>query len=160
MYGILRQDAVIIYSQLLSYFIYIRNLQLKQAWQSIHPTFKFFALALPFITIGWLYSNNQLLAGILAKSDFSHPIVLLDAIGQLALNLRFVYQWVYSEKRKSSLLPFGFWVISLGGSLCVIVYALYRVDPVLLVAQLLGIGVYARNVMLGRSGTKSKEISA
>lgn len=156
LYGILRRDAVIIFGQLLSYFIYIRNLQLKHAWESIQPPFKLFVLTLPLLTIGWLYSNSNILSSILAKNDYRQPMIVLGAVGQLVLNLRFVYQWAYSEKRKSSLLPFGFWIISIAGSLCVIVYAFYRMDPVLLVAQFLGLAVYSRNIMLGWNEEKLK----
>jgi lipid-A-disaccharide synthase-like uncharacterized protein len=156
-YGILRRDAVIIFGQLLAYFIYIRNLQLKHAWHSINRTLRFFALTLPIITIGWFYSNSHLFIAILKKNDLTQPIILLGAMGQLTLNVRFVYQWAYSERRKSSLFPFGFWVISIAGSLCVIIYALYRSDPVLLIAQLLGLGVYARNIMLGWNNASPKE---
>lgn len=156
-YGILRQDAVIIFGQLLSYFIYIRNLQLKDAWHSIHPAFRAFTLLLPVITIGWLYSNNNLVTIGAGIRDLTTPIILIGAIGQLMLNLRFVYQWIYSEKLKSSVLPFGFWAISVAGSVFVIIYASYRLDPVLLVAQLLGFGIYMRNIMLGWKETSSKE---
>jgi lipid-A-disaccharide synthase-like uncharacterized protein len=148
-YGILRDDMVIILGQTLSYFIYIRNLQLKNDWKKIFLFFRVILVLLPFVALGWVFfgSENKL-ALILAKNDFTHPIILMGTVGQLLLNLRFIYQWYYSEKHKSSLLPLGFWIISAAASVMILIYASYRIDPVLLVAQGMGIVVYARNIFL------------
>ena len=149
-YGVLRYDVVIIGGQLLSYIIYIRNLQLKEAWLTIPYMFRLFFQLAPVVTLGWLILfNPELMLQIELKNDFTQPIMVLGAIGQLMLNLRFLYQWYYSEKQGESLLPFGFWVISLIGSVLVVVYAVYRLDPVLLLAQGLGSIVYVRNMYLG-----------
>ena len=82
------------------------------------------------------------------KNDLSHPLLILGAIGQLMLNFRFLYQWYYSEKHHSSLLPLGFWVMSTVGSIAVIAYASFRIDPVLLVSQTMGLVPYVRNIFL------------
>ena len=81
-------------------------------------------------------------------NDFFHPVLLLGAIGQLMLNFRFIYQWYYSERHHTSILPLGFWIISFMASILILVYASYRVDPVLLVAQGMGIFVYVRNIFI------------
>jgi lipid-A-disaccharide synthase-like uncharacterized protein len=70
-------------------------------------------------------------------------------IGQCIFTFRFVYQWLYSEKRKQSMLPIGFWIISITGSMMVLSYAIFRKDPVLFVGQLFGVIVYSRNIALG-----------
>jgi lipid-A-disaccharide synthase-like uncharacterized protein len=156
-YGILRDDFVIIIGQLLSHFIYIRNLQLKQAWNQMHIGFRLFAYIAPFVAVGWIALGPvHNFADILAGSDFTRPLVALGATGQIILSLRFVYQWYYSEKLKTSVLPFGFWVISLLGSLLVVIYAIFRKDiqgnwspdPVLIFAQGLGVFVYIRNMII------------
>ncbi|NJM24436.1 MAG: lauroyl acyltransferase [Bacteroidia bacterium] len=148
-YGVLRDDVVIILGQTLSYFIYIRNLQLKASWRGIPLAARVILIVLPFSAFGWMFfGSNHSFAEIVRQSDWSHPILILGAIGQLLLNLRFLYQWYHSEKVKSSILPFGFWLISTVGSVAVIIYAVYRLDPVLLVAQSMGILVYIRNMFL------------
>lgn len=147
-YGILRHDAVIIFGQILSYFIYIRNLQLKNAWKSIHITLRVLAFILPPIIITIVFVDTDFIINLSAKNDFTKPIILAGAIGQALLNFRFIYQWYYSEKSKISVLPLGFWVISAIASFIVLAYALYRVDVVLLLAQSLGLIVYTRNIML------------
>jgi len=65
--------------------------------------------------------------------------------------LRFVYQWIYSERKKESTLPLGFWVISLIGSSLILSYAIIRKDPVLLAGHLFGAVVYIRNIFLHRN---------
>jgi lipid-A-disaccharide synthase-like uncharacterized protein len=149
-YGLLRFDSVIIFGQLLSYYIYIRNIQLKNAWNSMPWLIRMLFLVTPIITLaGTLISNPQFRSQLQLKNDFTEPILVLGAIGQLMLNLRFLYQWYYSEKFNQSILPKGFWILSLIGSVLVVVYAVYRLDPVLLLAQSLGLIVYIRNLYIG-----------
>ncbi len=148
-YGVLRDDVVIIFGQTLSYFIYIRNLQLKNEWQKINVGLRVLLFVLPAFAFGWIIIGaNHNVEAIFIQTDFSHPILILGAIGQLMLNFRFVYQWYHSEKHKASVLPLGFWIISTVGSVFILVYAYYKVDPVLLAAQGMGIFVYLRNVLL------------
>ncbi len=148
-YGIIRDDLVIILGQTLSYFIYIRNLQLKNNWREIPFVIRSILIVLPILAIAWIiWGSESKLAEILKANDLSHPILILGAVGQLLLNFRFIYQWYYSEKKKTSVLPLGFWIISTVASAFVLIYASYRIDPVLLVAQGLGIIVYIRNMMI------------
>ncbi|MFZ6011033.1 MAG: lipid-A-disaccharide synthase N-terminal domain-containing protein [Bacteroidota bacterium] len=147
-YGILRNDFVIILGQALSYIIYVRNLQLEGAWETMPKPFRISAIALPLATMGWLFMRS---ASLSANFDFTyllHPMVLSGAIGQLLLNFRFVYQWYYAEKTKTSVLPLGFWLMTSIGSVMVVVYALNRFDPVLLFAQSLGLLASLRNIQL------------
>ncbi|MGI9545352.1 MAG: lipid-A-disaccharide synthase N-terminal domain-containing protein, partial [Cyclobacteriaceae bacterium] len=51
-------------------------------------------------------------------------------------------------KEKRSVLPMGFWLISLFGSLMIISYAIYRYDPVLFLGQIFGAILYSRNIIL------------
>lgn len=148
-YGILRDDLVIILGQTLSYFIYIRNLQLKNDWIKIPVLLRVVLWALPFIALGYvIWGSDNKLAQIFANSNLMSPIIAIGAVGQLLLNFRFIYQWYYSEKHGDSILPLGFWVISTIASFMVLGYAFYRLDPVLLVAQGLGVFVYIRNIYI------------
>jgi len=62
--------------------------------------------------------------------------------------MRFIVQWVISEKRKESVVPLSFWYLSLGGGIILLVYAVYKKDPVFVLGQASGLIVYARNLML------------
>ncbi len=150
-YGIFRDDVIIILGQTLSFFIYVRNLQLKNDWEKIPAPLRVFLLLLPVFAFAWMFFGGQHnFQSIFAKTELTNPIIFMGAIGQLLLNLRFVYQWYYSEKHKSSILPLGFWIISTIASVLILTYASYRLDPVLLVAQGMGIFVYVRNIIIHR----------
>lgn len=69
-------------------------------------------------------------------------------LGQIAFTGRFVLQWLYSEYKKRSMIPVGFWYLSIIGSALLLAYAIYREDPVFIVGQSFGFIVYLRNLQL------------
>jgi len=76
------------------------------------------------------------------------PWAVLGFVGQILFFSRWIVQWVASERRKESHVPLQFWIISLLGGLSVLIYAIYRHDPVFILGQLIGIANYTRNIML------------
>lgn len=62
--------------------------------------------------------------------------------------LRFIVQWLASEKQKKSVIPVYFWYISIAGGAMLLIYVIHRKDPVLILGQSMGILVYSRNLML------------
>lgn len=74
--------------------------------------------------------------------------VIVGFIGQALFTARFIVQWLASEKAEKSVIPLAFWFFSIGGALLLLVYAIYRRDPVFIVGQGLGIFIYARNLVL------------
>ena len=71
------------------------------------------------------------------------------ALGFLAQGLftaRFLVQWIASERAGKSVMPIAFWFFSIGGGVLLLVYALYRRDPVFIAGQALGLVVYIRNL--------------
>jgi lipid-A-disaccharide synthase-like uncharacterized protein len=146
-YGVLRNDIVILLGQTLSYYIYVRNLQLKGFWKRIPFAIRTVLLPLPLLLFLWIaIFSPQSFNMILRNADFTDTFIIVGSIGQLLLNLRYLYQWYHSEKAKQSILPLGFWVISAIASVMVVIYGIYRHDPVLLVAQGLGLIAYLRNI--------------
>ena len=69
-------------------------------------------------------------------------------LGQGVFTARFLVQWVASERKGDSVVPIAFWWLSIVGGLSLLVYAIYRNDPVFIVGQGVGIVVYVRNLML------------
>ncbi len=146
-YGILRNDFAIVVGQFLVYSIYIRNLQLKKAWQKMHWAIKSLALIVPLIYLGWLvFSGN--FSTIFNNEDVSLFWMIWGTAAQMVFISRFFYQWLYSENRKESVLPLGFWIISTVGSLMIFTYSISRLDPVLFAAHSLGLFIYTRNILL------------
>ena len=66
--------------------------------------------------------------------------------GQLMFSMRFIVQWNASERKKESVIPVAFWYFSLAGGLIVLAYAIYRMDPVFILAYLPGNFIYIRNL--------------
>lgn len=156
-YGTLREDFSIIEGQLIGYFIYIRNLQLKGAWKQISPILRWIFLITPLLAIGYAVLNyEEVLLPLLKNPSVPLSLMLLGIIGQTIFVSRFVFQWVYSEYKKESVFPTIFWVISIIGSLLIIIYALYRWDLVLLVGSGFGFFVYSRNLYLRMLEKKNK----
>lgn len=146
-YGLLRSDFVILFGQTISFYIYIRNLQLKKFWPLIPKILRALIFPLPIVALIFAFSvSSGLMNAVLNKADFTDVFILIGSAGQLMLNFRYLYQWYHSEKVQMSILPLGFWVISSVASVMVVIYGIYRHDPVLLVAQGLGLIAYVRNI--------------
>src|SRR5437879_12969999 len=72
--------------------------------------------------------------------------VALGFVAQAFFTMRFVVQWIASERARKSVIPVAFWFFSIGGGALLLIYALYRRDPVSIAGQALGLLVYIRNV--------------
>ena len=72
--------------------------------------------------------------------------VLLGFVAQAFFTVRFLVQWIASRRAGKSVIPFAFWWFSIGGGLLLLVYALYRRDPVFILGQGFGVFVYLRNL--------------
>ena len=160
-YGILRHDLAIILGQLATYGIYLRNLHYHGFWKKIPPIARTMALIFPVVAVGWLLlGETHSVLKVIANEAIPAWLMFWGIAGQLVFTFRFVYQWLYSERRHESLLPIGFWAISITGSAMVLSYAVIRRDPVLLVGQSFGLFVYSRNVLLWLRQSKSvRELS-
>lgn len=74
--------------------------------------------------------------------------VVIGFIGQALFSMRFIIQWIASEKEGKSVIPFSFWLFSLGGSALLLAYAIHRKDPVFILGQAPNILIYSRNIYL------------
>ena len=72
--------------------------------------------------------------------------ILVGYVAQGLFSMRFVVQWIASERARKSVIPVAFWFFSIGGGVLLLVYALYRRDPVFIAGQALGLVVYIRNL--------------
>jgi len=74
--------------------------------------------------------------------------VIIGFIGQAAFFMRFLIQWIASEKKGESYFPVYFWYLSLLGGMILLAYAIHIADPVFTLGQSCGLIVYLRNLML------------
>ncbi len=74
--------------------------------------------------------------------------LIIGFVGQGLFASRFIFQWIYSEKKGESSIPIIFWYLSIFGGIGLLIYAIYRKDPVIITGQLFGILIYLRNLIL------------
>ncbi len=148
-YGILRDDAAILVGQTLVYFIYVRNIQLKEEWKPMLLVTRIIIILTPVVILGYLFFGTDYSLSTFFKNE-NNPLALMiwGIAAQFVFISRFFYQWIYSENKKESVLPVGFWIISIAGSAMTFIYGVFRLDPVLLAAHSLGLFVYMRNILI------------
>ncbi|MCY2688076.1 lipid-A-disaccharide synthase N-terminal domain-containing protein [Salinimicrobium sp. TH3] len=150
-YGYLRNDFSIMLGQALTYFIYIRNMQLQGEWKKMSGWLQLFLYFFPVILFIYSYNNNVYdVQNLFYNEKIPLWLLVLGSTAQVIFTLRFVYQWVYSERIKKSVLPMGFWLLSFAGAVLILIYAILRKDPVLFVGHLAGSVIYVRNMVLIR----------
>lgn len=72
--------------------------------------------------------------------------IILGFVAQGLFTMRFVVQWIASERAGHSVMPLAFWIFSIFGGILLLVYALYRKDAVFIAGQGFGVFVYLRNL--------------
>ena len=85
----------------------------------------------------------------LPESLPDHPESIMIVVGfggQFLFAMRFIIQWITSEGAKKSVIPVVFWYFSIGGGPVLLLYAIWRQDPVIIAGQGLGLFIYARNL--------------
>ena len=154
-YGWLRNDFSIILGQLISYYIYIWNLNIKGLWKHLPVLLRYMLILLPFAALTQLlFTCTDFMSQFISRSDLPFWLLVYGCTGQVIFTCRFIYQWYYSHKRHQSILPLGFWIISLIGCIIIISYGLFRLDPVLIVGQAFGLVVYVRNIVIWEHQSK------
>jgi lipid-A-disaccharide synthase-like uncharacterized protein len=148
-YGILRNDAAILIGQFLVYFIYVRNIQLKDKWNSMSLISRIIILLCPVVILIYLFTGTDYTLDTFLKNE-KNPLLLMiwGIAAQIIFISRFFYQWIYSESKGESVLPVGFWIISICGSAMTFIYAVFRLDPILLAAHSLSLFIYLRNILI------------
>ncbi len=74
--------------------------------------------------------------------------VTFGTLGQLVFFSRWIIQWFYSEKLKTSVIPIPFWWCSFIGGVITLIYAIHIGSFPFMLAQAVGIIVYSRNLIL------------
>jgi lipid-A-disaccharide synthase-like uncharacterized protein len=72
--------------------------------------------------------------------------LIVGFAGQALFSMRFLVQWLASERMRKSVIPVAFWYFSLAGGITLLTYAIHRKDPVFIVGQATGLFIYSRNL--------------
>lgn len=73
-------------------------------------------------------------------------MIIVGFGGQALFASRFIIQWLKSEGARKSVIPVAFWYFSIGGGAVLLLYAIWRQDPVIMCGQGIGLFIYARNL--------------
>jgi lipid-A-disaccharide synthase-like uncharacterized protein len=83
-------------------------------------------------------------------SKLHDPWFLFSIVGQLFFTMRFVVQWIHSERSGRSVVPDAFWTFSIGGGTMLLIYCVHQAEAALAVGQASGLLIYLRNYWLIR----------
>lgn len=84
------------------------------------------------------------------EDPFRKWLVAFGFLGQVVFFMRWIIQWVASERRGKSHVPELFWWCSLIGAAMLLTYFVLDHDPVGILGQAVGWTVYCRNLYLIR----------
>ena len=82
------------------------------------------------------------------SADLNVYWIVIGFLGQAFFTMRFVVQWIASERKRRSVIPIAFWFFSCGGGAVLLAYAIHKQDPVFIFGQGGGLIIYARNLWL------------
>jgi lipid-A-disaccharide synthase-like uncharacterized protein len=75
---------------------------------------------------------------------------ILGLVAQACFFMRFLVQWIVSERRGESVVPESFWYWSLLGAMGLLAYSIHVRDPVFILGQSTGFLIYIRNLVMIR----------
>ncbi len=148
-YALYRRDPIFVMGQTFGVVIYLRNLYFinpKIVKPLITGIVIFFTALISYLfSIGFVTPEHikELRSNNTATDTFWQ---IIGFIGQIMFSMRFILQWMESEKQKKSVMPVSFWYFSMFGSLILLSYAIYQKDPVFIIGQSFGMIVYLRNL--------------
>jgi lipid-A-disaccharide synthase-like uncharacterized protein len=147
-YGWLRRDLAILVGEFISFYIYLWNLRAKGLFERMPRFVPVLVAAVPLVAVALMLSRSTSFStDFFRDAEVTGPLLVFGIAGQIIFKFRFIFQWFYSVSHKESSLPLVFWIISVVGSLMIIVYGLIRHDWVLVAGQI-GIVASVRNIMI------------
>ena len=100
----------------------------------------------------WVHHEQKSRSMTQALLNVTSPVgfvwVTVGLLGQLLFTGRMIVQWLVSEKQKRSVVPPVFWWMSLVGATMLLVYFMWRWDPIGILGQAFGWFIYIRNLWL------------
>lgn len=100
-------------------------------------------------------NGEAFVSRFLRNEDVPLWLLIWGSAGQVLFTGRFIYQYFYSRRHGGeSVLPAAFWWLSLTGSLIIVSYGVWRLDPVLIIGQSFGLTAYIRNLIIGKRTNK------
>lgn len=147
-YGWLRKDFSIIFGESLSYYIYMWNISVMGLYKKVPKVIIIIQALFPVVIIALIAQDLPTFVDTFLKNEaVPRDLLWFGIMGQFIYEVRSVYQLIYSMRKKESVLPLGYWLMAVVGSLMIIAYGIIRHDWVLVAGQF-AIVFSVRNIML------------
>ena len=148
-YALFRKDPVFVLGQMFGVFIYLRNLYFikPEVVKKLIAAISLVVVAILSYLFSSGYVSPEQIKELRSNNTTKDTIwQVIGFIGQIMFSMRFILQWLASEKQKQSVMPVSFWYFSMFGSVILLSYAIYQKDPVFILGQSFGMIVYLRNL--------------
>lgn len=152
-YAAWARDPIFLCGPLVNTGIFARNLALQSQASTTRPLGPGAELAMLGLVLAAVVASLY----ELSAQTTALPWVVIGGAGQALWLARYPLQWRHAERAGRACLPASFWRAGLLGSLLLLAYAVYRADPVFVLAFLLNPIPYARNLALLRRRPVSEE---
>jgi lipid-A-disaccharide synthase-like uncharacterized protein len=147
-YGWLRKDFSIIFGESLSYYIYMWNISVMGLYKKVPKILIVIQALFPVAIIALIAQDMPTFVETFLRNEaVPRDLLWFGIMGQFIYEVRSVYQLIYSMRKKESVLPLGYWLMAVVGSLMIIAYGFIRHDWVLVIGQF-AIVFSVRNIML------------
>ena len=148
-YALFRKDPVFVLGQTFGVFIYLRNLYFikPEVVKKLIAAISLVVVAILSYLFTSGYVSPEQIKELRSNNTTKDTIwQVIGFVGQIMFSMRFILQWLASEKQKQSVMPVSFWYFSMFGSVILLSYAIYQKDPVFILGQSFGMIVYLRNL--------------
>jgi lipid-A-disaccharide synthase-like uncharacterized protein len=148
-YALFRKDPVFVLGQTFGVFIYLRNLYFikPEVVKKLIAAISLVVVAILSYLFSSGYVSPEQIKELRSNNTTKDTIwQVIGFVGQIMFSMRFILQWLASEKQKQSVMPVSFWYFSMIGSVTLLSYAIYQKDPVFILGQSFGMIVYLRNL--------------
>ena len=148
-YALFRKDPVFVLGQTFGVFIYLRNLYFikPEVVKKLIAAISLVVVAILSYLFSSGYVSPEQIKELRSNNTTKDTIwQVIGFVGQIMFSMRFILQWLASEKQKQSVMPVSFWYFSMFGSVILLSYAIYQKDPVFILGQSFGMIVYLRNL--------------
>lgn len=148
-YALFRKDPVFVLGQTFGVFIYLRNLYFikPEVVKKLIAAISLVVVAILSYLFTSGYVSPEQIKELRSNNTTKDTIwQVIGFVGQIMFSMRFILQWLASEKQKQSVMPVSFWYFSMIGSVTLLSYAIYQKDPVFILGQSFGMIVYLRNL--------------
>lgn len=160
-YSVLIKDPIFILGQSTGAIIYLRNISLIYKERGTRSRdFGFKMVLMLLVYFAFVGAAAYFYPEVPRKDEVTYTgfVFGIGLVAQSMFFLRFLVQWLYSEKHKKSVFPVVFWYFSMAGSFLLLIYSVMVHDAVFIAGQSVGLLIYFRNLYFIHLEKKTSDV--